>query len=57
MQFIEEKVINAVKKRYLSIPTLKLSMYQDIDTVLMNLSIDLDHEVSEEEILITINNL
>lgn len=54
---MKEKIIKAVKKRYLSIPTLKLSMYQDIDSVLMNLSIDLDHEVSEEEILITINNL
>lgn len=57
MQFIEKKIIKAVKERYLSMPTLRLSMYQDIDTVLMNLSIDLDHEVSEEEILITINNL
>lgn len=57
MQFIEKKVIKAVKERYVSIPNLKVSMYQDIDVVLMNLSIDLDYEVSEEEILITINNL
>lgn len=54
---MKEKIIKAVKERYLSMPTLRLSMYEDIDTVLMNLSIDLDHEVSEEEILITINNL
>lgn len=57
MQFIEKKVIKAVKERYVNIPTLKVSMYQDIDTVLMNLSIDLDYEISKEEILITINNL
>lgn len=54
---MKEKVIKAVKERYLSIPTLRLSMYQDIDTVLMNLSIDLDHEVSEEEILTVIRSL
>jgi hypothetical protein len=54
---MKEKVIKAVKERYVSIPSLKVSMYEDMDTVLMNLSIDLDHEVSEEEILITINNL
>lgn len=54
---MKEKVIKAVKKRYLSIPSLKVSMYEDIDTVLMNLSIDLDNEVSEEEILTIIGSL
>ena len=54
---MKKKVIKAVKERYVSIPNLKVSMYEDMDTVLMNLSIDLDYEVSEEEILITINNL
>lgn len=32
-------------------------MHEDMDTVLMNLSIDLDHEMSEEEILMAIKDL
>lgn len=54
---MKEKIIKAVKERYVSIPSLKVSMYEDMDTVLMNLSIDLDHEVSEEEVLTVIRSL
>lgn len=54
---MKKKVIKAVKERYVSIPNLKVSMYEDIDTVLMNLSFDLDYEVSMEEILTIIRSL
>ena len=54
---MKEKIIKAVKERYVSVPNLKVSMYEDTDTVLMNLSFDLDHEVSEEEILTIIRSL
>ena len=51
------KVIKAVKERYGDVPNLRIAMYVDMDTVLMNLSIDLDHEMSEEEILMVIKDL
>jgi hypothetical protein len=35
------KVIKAVKERYVDVPNLRLAMYEDMDTVLMNLSMQL----------------
>ena len=47
----ESKFLNAIMQRYGSLSTLKLVMWEDEDCVLVNLSIDLDDEYTELEIL------
>ena len=53
------EILDAIKKRYYDINTLKLEMYvnDNADSVLMNLMEDLNDEYSEEEILNFINNI
>jgi len=53
------KILEAIKKRYYDINTLKLEMYvnDNADSVIMNLMEDLNDEYSEEEILNFINNI
>jgi hypothetical protein len=53
------KILDAIKKRYYDINTLKLEMYvnDNADSVIMNLMEDLNDEYSEEEILNFINNI
>jgi len=48
---MESKILNAIKDRYYDINTLKLEMYVDSDSVLMNLMSDLNHKYTEEQIL------
>lgn len=57
MRTIEDRISNAVKERYITIPTLKLCLWEDEDTVLVNISDDLNYEVEEDKILITIKKL
>lgn len=47
----------AVMERYGSLATLKLAMWEDEDTVLVNLADDLNDEFTEDEILTTIKDL
>ena len=47
----ETKFLNAIMGRYGSLTTLKLAMWEDEDTVLVNLADDLDDEFYEQEIL------
>lgn len=51
------RVLKAVMERYGSLSTLKLAMWEDEDTVLVNLADDLNDELEEEEILTIIKNL
>jgi hypothetical protein len=51
---IETIVLKAIMERYGSLSTLKLAMYEDTDTVLVNLSDDIDDKFSEKEILLYI---
>ena len=48
---METKCLKAIMERYGSLSTLKLAMWEDEDTVLVNLCDDLNDEYSEEEIL------
>jgi len=57
MRTIEDRISKAVKERYITIPTLKLSLWEDEDTVLVNISDDLNYEVEEDKILIIIKKL
>jgi len=47
----ETKFLKAITERYGSLSTLRVAMYEDTDTVLVNLADDLDDEFYEEEIL------
>ena len=47
----ETKFLNAIMQRYGSLATLKLAMWEDEDTVLVNLCDDLNDEFYENEIL------
>jgi hypothetical protein len=51
---IETIVLKAIMERYGSLSTLKLAMYEDTDTVLVNLADDIDDKFSEKEILLYI---
>ena len=44
-------------ERYGDLSTLKQGMYEDTDTVLMNLSVDIDDQFSEDEILLYIRKI
>ena len=45
------EILKAIMERYGSLSTLKVAMYEDTDTVLLNLADDINDEISEEEIL------
>ncbi len=47
----------AVMERYGSLATLKMAMWEDEDTVLVNLADDLNDEFTEDQILTTIKDL
>jgi hypothetical protein len=51
------RVLKAVMERYGSLSTLKLAMWEDEDTVLVNLADDLNDELEENEILTIVRNL
>ena len=54
----QDKVLKAVMERYGGLTTLKLAMWEDEDTVLVNLDDDIgDDECSEDEILPIIHKL
>jgi hypothetical protein len=52
-----EDILKAIKERYLGLSTLKLAMWEDEDTVLVNLCDDLNDKFTEEEILKRIKEL
>lgn len=54
---MRDKVIKAVMKRYGSLATLKLCMWEDEDVVLVNIADDLNDEFHEEDILTIIKDL
>jgi hypothetical protein len=54
---MRDKVLKAVMLRYGSLSTLELCMWEDEDTVIVNLSDDLNEEIDWEDILIIINDL
>lgn len=52
MKDLKTIMLKAVMERYGSLSTLKQALYEDTDTVLVNLCDDVDYEVEEEEFLI-----
>jgi hypothetical protein len=50
-------MLKAIMERYGDLSTLKQGMYEDTDTVLMNLSVDIDDQFSEDEILLYIRKI
>lgn len=52
-----DRVFKAIMERYGSLSTLKMCMWEDEDTVLVNLADDLNDDLYEEEILTTIKEL
>ena len=59
----ESRILKSIMERYGSLSTLKLAMYEDTDTVLVNLEDDLNYtdddseEILEEEILSYIHKI
>jgi len=47
----DSRILKAIMERYGSLSTLKVAMYEDTDTVLVNLADDLNDELYEDEIL------
>ena len=54
---MRDKILKAVMQRYGSLATLKLAIWGDEDTVLVNLADDLNDEFYEDQILTTIKDL
>ena len=55
---MRDKILKAIMERYGSLSTLKLAMWEDEDTVLVNIADDLNDEFTEDQILtITLNLL
>lgn len=52
-----DRVRVAVMQRYSSLATLKLAMWEDDDTVIVNIADDLNDEIEENEILTIIKDL
>lgn len=52
-----DRVRVAVMQRYGSLATLKLAMWEDDDTVIVNIADDLNDEIEENEILTIIKDL
>jgi hypothetical protein len=58
----ETRILEAIMSRYGSLSTLKVAMWDDTDTVLVNLDDDLNSgdgsdEIFEEEVLIYIHKI
>jgi hypothetical protein len=53
----DSRILKAIMERYGSLSTLKVAMYEDTDTVLVNLSDDLNDELYEDDILIYIHRV
>jgi hypothetical protein len=51
MSVEKKEILKAIMERYGSLSILRLAMYEDTDTVLVNLCDDLDDEYTEGEIL------
>ena len=51
MKDLKTIMLKAVMERYGSLSTLKQALYEDTDTVLVNLCDDVDYEVEEEDFL------
>lgn len=47
-------MLKAIMERYGSLSTLKMAMYEDTDTVLVNLCDDTNDEITEDEFLLYI---
>jgi hypothetical protein len=54
---MNDKIFKAIKERYSGLSTLKLAMWEDEDTVLVNLCYDLNDKFTEDEILKRIKEL
>jgi hypothetical protein len=54
---LETLVLGAIMKRYGGLSSLKIAMYEDIDTVLVNLMDDINDKFSEDEILLYIRKI
>jgi hypothetical protein len=54
---MRNKILKAVMLRYGSLATLKMAMWEDEDTVLVNISDDLNDEFTEDQVLTTIKDL
>lgn len=54
---MRDNILKSIMDRYYSLATLKLCMWEDEDTVLVNLSHDLGDKYSEEEILKVIKEI
>lgn len=54
---MRDKILKAVMERYGSLSTLKLAMWEDEDTVIVNIADDLNDEIEENEILTIIKDL
>lgn len=52
-----DTVLKAVMERYSGLTTLKLCLWEDEDTVLVNLLDDLNYGIDENELLDTIRDL
>lgn len=50
-------MLNAIMKRYGRLSTLKQAMYEDTDTVLVNLCADVDDTITEDEFLLYIRKI
>ena len=53
----QDKVLKAVMVRYEGLVPLQSAMSEDLDVVLVNLSDDMDDELSDDEILTIIQKL
>ncbi len=47
----ESKILKAIMERYRGLSTLRVALYEDTDTVVVNLVDDMEDKVTEEEIL------
>ena len=47
-------ILKAIEYQYLNIENMKVAMYEDLDTVVMNLSIVTNDKYGDDEILSTI---
>jgi hypothetical protein len=50
-------MLKAIMERYGSLSTLKMAMYEDTDTVLVNLCDDTNDEITEDEFLLYIRKI
>jgi hypothetical protein len=50
-------MLKAIMERYGSLSTLKMAMYEDTDTVLVNLCSDTNDEITEDEFLLYIRKI